>query len=213
MSDEAENLNKCQLYLISPAAIELDKFIDSLHDAFTGGQIGVFQLRLKNVNDDFILKAGKIIRDICWQYGTQFILNDRPDLAAKLDANGVHLGKEDGSLIEARRIIGKDKIIGVSCYDLPDRAIELAEKGADYVAFGAFYPTKTKANTASPNPDILNWWVSNSVVPCVAIGGINPQNCGVLVEKGADFIAVVSYIWEHKMGPKMAVSELLKAIS
>jgi thiamine-phosphate pyrophosphorylase len=206
-------MQNCQLYIISPETIIIDEFKVQLREAIAGGEVAVFQLRLKNVADEFIIQAAKELLPICHEYGVQFILNDRPDIAAKVGADGVHIGEDqDGTLEQARKIMGK-KIIGVSCYGSVDRAMDMAENGADYVAFGAFYPTTTKAPKARPDAEILTWWVTNSTVPCVAIGGINAGNCVPIVKAGADFIAVVSAIWGHKDGATEAVKELSAAIA
>jgi len=173
---------------------------------------GAFQLRLKDVTDDEVRRAGEVILPICHEYGVQFILNDKVHLVSKLGANGVHVGGDDGDVAEIRSIIGNKAVLGVSCYASKDRAISAGEGGADYVSFGAFYETKTKEPKGRPDPDILTWWSSYAELPCAAIGGIKPNNCGVLVEAGADFVAVVSYVWEHKDGPGRAVAEFNKAI-
>jgi thiamine-phosphate pyrophosphorylase len=204
--------NSCQLYIISPETLDPLDFKPRLEEALKDGYVSVFQLRLKNISDDEIIRAAEILMPVCHQYNVQFILNDHPALAAKIGADGVHVGEEkDGTYSDARKIMGK-KIIGVSCYGSIDRAMDFAEQGADYVAFGAFYPTTTKTPKARPEADILTWWVTNSTVPCVAIGGINAQNCAPLVQAGADFIAVVSAIWNHPKGEREAVKELAEAI-
>lgn len=200
------------LYVISPPSIELESFSEKLNHAFEGGEISAFQLRLKNTDDDFILRAAEKLIPVCHQNNCMFIMNDRPDLAAKSGADGIHIGNDDGSIENARKIIGKNKIIGTSCYDNQDYAIEAGEKGADYIAFGAFYPTTTKETKSKPSPDILKWWSTNSVIPCVAIGGINADNCSILVEHGADFIAVISAVWNDAEGSKKAVEKLHRAI-
>lgn len=202
-----------QLYIISPEKIEIEPFKQELEQSLSTGKVAVFQLRLKKISDDEIVSYGKELLSICQKYSVQFILNDRPDLAKKIGADGVHIGEEqDGTLQNARKIIGKDKIVGVSCYGSTDRAIQMAEAGADYVAFGAFFPTKTKEPKARPEPEILKWWVTNCTVPCVAIGGIKADNCSQIVKAGADFIAVVSAIWEHPKGTGFATEELFNAI-
>jgi len=202
-----------QLYIISPEKIDLPKFKVDLKNALEDGHVAVFQLRLKNISDEEIIKAGKELLPICHEYGVQFILNDQSDLAMRIGADGVHIGEEqDGTVEQARKILGKRKIIGVSCYGSVDRAMDMAEAGADYVAFGAFYPTTTKEPKARPDAEILTWWVTNSEIPCVAIGGIKAENCSPLVKAGADFIAVVSAIWNHSKGSKEAVKELSLAI-
>lgn len=207
----------CRLYLISPPSIDLPKFSEKLKQAFDGGDVGSFQLRLKNVGDDEILKAAGILLPICRERGVAFILNDRADLAAKAGADGVHLGQDDDSIKSARKLLGNDAVIGVSCHDSKHLAMEAGEDGADYVAFGAFYPTTSKSPEALakygvPTPEILNWWQTYMVLPCVAIGGINPQNCLPLVRAGADFIAVITAVWDHPQGAKQAVAEFNKAI-
>ncbi len=200
--------NSCGLYLISPAAFKLDEFAVKLEQAFSGGKIDVFQLRLKNANDEEIIAACKILMPICHTHGANFILNDKVDLVNKVGADGVHIGIEDCGPAEARMKLGKSKIIGVSCYDQGDRAIDAAEAGADYVAFGAFYDTQTKTPRGRPQPEILKWWTTNSVIPCVAIGGIKHHNCAPLIANNADFIAVVTAVWDDAAGPAEAVKKL-----
>ncbi|MCE2926051.1 MAG: thiamine phosphate synthase [Rickettsiales bacterium] len=210
----------CRLYLISPPAIDLTKFSESLKAAFEGGDIGCFQLRLKNASDDQILKAAEKLLPICRAHEAAFIMNDRPDLAVKCGADGVHLGQEDLETMpvpKAREIVGEQSIIGVSCHDSRHLAMEAGEAGADYVAFGAFYPTKSKdaaklAKYGVPTAEILSWWAENTVLPCVAIGGMTPSNSVPLVRAGADFIAVITAVWEHPDGPKQAVVEFNQAM-
>ena len=214
--DNASKHN-CRLYLISPPAIELAKFSDKLKLAFDGGDVGSFQLRLKNSNDDEILRAAEMLIPICREREVAFILNDSPELAKKSGADGVHLGQDDGSVKTARKIVGSDSVIGVSCHDSKHLAMVAGEDGADYVAFGAFYPTTSKspevlAKYGTPAPEILNWWQTYMVLPCVAIGGINPPNCLPLVRAGADFIAAITAVWNHPESPKKAVEEFNKAI-
>ena len=134
-------------------------------------------------------------------------MNDRPDLAAELDCDGVHVGEEDMPYAEARRLLGPDRIVGVTCGDSRHRAVVAAEVGADYVAFGAFFPSATKAAKHRAHPELLRDWSETTVVPCVAIGGITQENCGPLVEAGADFLAVIGAIWSHPRGPRAAVGE------
>ena len=202
----------CRLYLISPPAIDLSVFAEKLEDAFSGGDIGSFQLRLKGASDEDILKAAEVLIPICHEHEAAFIMNDRPDLALACNADGVHLGQDDWSVKKSRALLGENRVIGVSCHDSKHLAMEAGENGADYVAFGAFYPTTSKSAEAlakwgTPKPDILTWWQEFMVLPCVAIGGINPGNCGTLVEAGADFIAVITAVWSHPEGPGKAVAE------
>jgi thiamine-phosphate pyrophosphorylase len=148
-----------------------------------------------------------ILKPIAQDRGVAFIMNDRPDLAAELDCDGVHVGEEDMPYAEARRLLGPDRIVGVTCGASRDRAITAAEAGADYVAFGAFFPSTTKAAKHHADPELLRDWSETTVVPCCAIGGITQENCGPLVEAGADFLAVIGAIWSHPEGPRTAVRE------
>ena len=197
-----------RLYLISPPALDPDEFARDLKEALAGGDVASLQLRLKDVGDDIIHRATRILKPIAQERGIAFIMNDRPDLAAELDCDGVHVGEEDIPYAEARRLLGPDRIIGVTCGASRDRAITAAEAGADYVAFGAFFPSPTKLATKHrAEPELLRDWSETTVVPCCAIGGITQQNCGPLVEAGADFLAVISAIWSHPKGPRAAVAE------
>ncbi len=197
-----------QLYLISPPNINLEEFAELLNKVLALKVVKVFQLRLKDCNEEQLLNSARTLLSVCHKHGIQFILNDYPDLAHKIGADGVHIG-EEANYKDARTIIGSNKIIGVSCYDSIDRAIDFAEKGADYVSFGAFFPTTTKIAKATPKPEIIKHWVTNSIVPCVAIGGINLDNAKILVDQGADFIAVISSVWNSK-DPLQAIRDLSK---
>ncbi|MEN8197582.1 MAG: thiamine phosphate synthase, partial [Pseudomonadota bacterium] len=150
---------------------------------------------------------------ICHEHDVAFLVNDRPDLAAQCGADGVHVGQQDTGYEEARRIMGPDAIVGVTCHDSRDLALRAAEAGADYVAFGAFFPTATKERKFAPEPDLLQWWHDITVVPSVAIGGIKIENCGTLVEAGADFIAVVTGVWDYPDGPAAAVAAFNKVLA
>lgn len=166
------------------------------------------QLRLKAVDDAAVRHAARILQPIAQERGVAFIMNDRPDLAAELDCDGVHVGEEDMPYAEARRLLGPDRIVGVTCGDSRHRAIAAAEAGADYVAFGAFFPSATKAGAKyRARPELLSDWSETTVVPCVAIGGITQENCAPLVEAGADFLAVIGAIWSYKHGPRAAVRD------
>ncbi len=195
----------CQLYIVSPPAIEIAKFSDSLKAAFDGGPVAAFQLRLKNVPDAVILAACDALMPICNAADVAFLLNDRADLAKLAGADGVHLGQSDGSIADARALLGKDAQIGRTCHDSRHLAMEAGEQGADYVAFGAFYETTTKPSHYRPEPPILTWWTTISQLPCVAIGGITPANAAPIVAAGADFIAVVNAVWLHPLGPDAGV--------
>jgi len=196
-----------RLYLITPPALDPERFAGALEEALTGGDVASLQLRLKEVDDDAIRRATRILKPIVQERDVAFIMNDRPDLAAELDCDGVHVGEEDAPYAEARRLLGPDKIIGVTCGASRHRAITAAEAGADYVAFGAFFPSTTKAAKHHADPELIRDWSETTVVPCCAIGGITQHNCGSLVEAGADFLAVIGAIWSHPEGPRAAVAD------
>jgi thiamine-phosphate pyrophosphorylase len=203
---EREARPACQLYVISPPRIEVPAFADRLKAALDGGPVAAFQLRLKDLGDDEVLRACEVLLPVCRDRDVAFILNDRADLAKRAGADGVHLGQGDGGIAEARSLLGAGAQIGRTCHDSRHLAMEAGEQGADYVAFGAFYDTTTKPSHYRPTPDILRWWVTLSQLPCVAIGGIFPHNAAPLVEAGADFIAVVRAVWEHEGGPGAGVA-------
>jgi thiamine-phosphate pyrophosphorylase len=196
----------CRLYLVSPPRLSAANFLIPLRESLNGGDVASFQLRLKHVSDDEIRRTVDTLRPIVQANDTAFILNDRPDLAAELGCDGVHLGQEDASYAEARRYLSKG-IVGVTCHDSRHLAMEAGDAGADYVAFGAFFPTQTKEPKTSADIGLLRWWSETMVVPCVAIGGITVQNAPALIEAGADFIAVSAGVWEHPEGPEAAVRQ------
>ena len=198
--------SRCRLYLITPPKLELPAFIDTLADALSGGDVACVQLRLKDVSDAEILRIGAALKPIIQAADAAFILNDRPDLAAKLDADGVHVGQSDASFAEARAALGRDRIVGVTCHDSRDLAYAAAEAGADYVAFGAFHPTGTKEPSHWAEPELLEIWQETMETPCVAIGGITVANAEPLVRAGADFLAVSAGVWAHPEGPRAAVA-------
>ena len=206
-ADRFEKHNRrppCQLYLISPPAIDAG-FVDRLAAAFDGGDVAAFQLRLKGVDDDAIARAAEPLQKLCADRDVAFIINDSIALAQRLGADGVHLGQGDGDPREARKILGPSVQIGVTCHDSRHLAMEAGEAGADYVAFGAFYPTTTKETLYRPDPSILSWWVTVFELPCVAIGGITAENAAPLVAAGADFLAVSGAVWSHEGGPGAGV--------
>lgn len=203
---ERERRPACQLYLISPDTIG-PEFAPVLKRALDGGPVAAFQLRLKNVGDDHILRTAEALMPICAAQEAAFLLNDRMDLAASLGCDGVHLGQSDGDPKAARALLGPKAQIGRTCHDSRHLAMEAGEAGADYVAFGAFFPTNTHTTNYRPDPSILAWWATLSGIPSVAIGGITPANARPLIEAGADFIAVVSAVWRHPQGSGAAVRE------
>lgn len=196
----------CQLYVVSPPAIVPANFAEKLKAALDGGPVAAFQLRLKDVSDTDVLRACEALLPVCNAADVAFILNDRADLAKAVGADGVHLGQSDGSVAEARALLGREAQIGRTCHDSRHLAMEAGEDGADYVAFGAFYDTTTKPSHYRPAPEMLGWWTTISQLPCVAIGGIFPDNAAPLVAAGADFIAVVRAVWDHADGPGAGVA-------
>lgn len=195
----------CQLYLISPPTIG-DDFVDRLAQAFDGGEVAAFQLRLKGLDDDAIAAAAGPLQALCAEREVAFIINDSVALAQRLGADGVHLGQGDGDPKEARKLLGPKVQIGVTCHDSRHLAMEAGEAGADYVAFGAFFPTTTKEVTHHAEPSVLGWWTTLFELPCVAIGGVTADNAGPLVAAGADFLAVSGAVWNHPQGPTAGVA-------
>ena len=183
-----------QLYLISPQEVG-GAFPDRLAAALSGGPVGAFQLRVKDVSDHELARLAEPLQRICADAGVAFIVNDSMTLAKRLGADGVHLGQSDGDIREARDLLGPSAQIGKTCHDSRHFAMEAGEAGADYVAFGAFYPTTTKPSNYRPQPALLSWWSSLFEIPCVAIGGITPQNAQPLLDAGADFLAVCQAVW------------------
>jgi thiamine-phosphate pyrophosphorylase len=188
----------CRLYLITPPRLDdLAAFGHRLAHALDAGDVAALQIRLKGTPDDVIAAATDALAPIAHARGVAVIMNDRPDLAARLGCDGVHVGQSDASYAEARRIVGKDRMVGVTCHDSRHLAMEAAEAGADYVAFGAFFPTTTKEAATRADPEILTIWQETMEVPCVAIGGINSTNARPLARAGADFLAVSAGVWSH----------------
>ena len=201
----------CQLYLISPQEVG-GSFPDRLKAALAGGPVAAFQLRVKDVDGHELARLAEPLQRICADADVAFIVNDSVSLAKRLDADGVHLGQSDGDPREARAILGPSKQIGVTCHASRHLAMDAGEAGADYVAFGAFYPTTTKPSDYRPDPSILSWWASVFEIPCVAIGGITPANAGPLVAAGADFLAVCQAVWSAD-DPAAAVSAFESVIA
>ncbi|WP_395623054.1 thiamine phosphate synthase [Sphingomonas daechungensis] len=198
----------CRLYLISPQDVG-GGFADRLKAACDTGEVAAFQLRVKDVGEHELARWAEPLQRICADAGTAFIVNDSIGLAKRLGADGVHLGQGDGDVREARAVLGPGAQIGVTCHDSRHLAMSAGEAGADYVAFGAFYPTLTKPSSYRPDPSILSWWSSVFEIPCVAIGGITPQNAEPLVRAGADFLAVCQAVWGEEDVAKV-VTEFAK---
>ncbi len=203
---------RCQLYLISPAEVGGD-FPEVLARALDAGGVAAFQFRVKGLDDHAAALLAEPLQKICSERDVAFIVNDSISLAKRLGADGVHLGQGDGDIRDARAYLGKDSQIGVTCHDSRHLALEAGEAGADYVAFGAFYPTTTKAVSHQAKPAVLRWWHVWSEVPSVAIGGITVDNAAPLIEAGADFLAVSAGVWQHPQGPEAAVAEFNRLLA
>lgn len=199
------DFNRTQLYLITPPKLDLAAFPDILARTLDAGRVACLQLRLKDTGEDDLRRAIDILKPIAQERSVAFLLNDDPVLAAQTGCDGVHVGQQDATYAEAREAMGPDATVGVTCHDSRHLAMEAAEQGADYVAFGAFFPTTTKDPKARADPEILNWWSHDMTVPAVAIGGITVENCPPLISAGTDFLAVVAGVWDYEEGPAEAV--------
>ncbi|CAN1521192.1 ThiE Thiamine monophosphate synthase [Sphingomonadaceae bacterium] len=195
---------KCQLYLISPLNVDGD-FPVRLEEALTAGPVAAFQFRVKGIDQHKAAELAAPLQEICARHDVAFIVNDSISLAKRIGADGVHLGQDDGDPREAREILGRDAQIGVTCHNSRHLAMEAAEAGADYVAFGAFFPTSTKEVKHQAEIETVELWSQFTEVPCVAIGGITTQNASEVINAGADFIAVSSGVWNYADGPAAAV--------
>lgn len=184
----------CQLYLISPLDVS-GAFPDRLARALDAGSVAAFQFRVKGIDEHQAARLAEPLQAICASREVAFIVNDSIALAKRLGADGIHLGQDDGTVAEARQRLGREAQIGVTCHDSRHLAMEAGEAGADYVAFGAFFPSSTKETRHQAGLDLLEWWQALMEIPCVAIGGITPENCAPLVTAGADFLAVSGAVW------------------
>lgn len=202
----------CRLYLITPQRFDPLAFRDSLAAALDAGDVACLQLRLKGATEDDIARATEALMPIAAARDVAFLLNDNAALAVKLGCDGAHLGQGDGNHAEARRLL-VGRILGITCHASRHLAMEAGDLGAEYVAFGAFYPTETKETVHRATPDILAWWHDLFEIPSVAIGGITAENCTPLVQAGADFLAVVGAVWSHPDGPAAGVRAMNTAIS
>lgn len=202
----------CQLYLISPLDVGGD-FPQQLQSALEAGPVAAFQFRVKDIDQDEAANLAEPLKAICDAQDVAFIVNDDVALAKRLGADGVHLGQGDDDLKDARAELGDQVQIGITCHDSRHLAMEAGEGGANYVAFGAFFPTETKETHHRPEADLLQWWSNIMEIPCVAIGGITPDNCQPLVEAGADFLAVSGSVWNDPKGPAQAVKRFAEILS
>jgi thiamine-phosphate pyrophosphorylase len=203
----------CRVYLITPPKLDPTSFANQLAAALDAGDVAAVQLRLKDVDDDAWRRTIDVLRPVTQQHDVAFLLNDRADLVRETGSDGAHVGQEDMPAREARQLMGANAILGVTCKGSRDLAMQAGEDGADYVAFGAFFPSGTKEVTRFIGPDILQWWSELMELPCCAIGGITAENCAPLVQAGTDFLAVVGAVWNHPDGPAAGVRTLNAAIA
>jgi thiamine-phosphate pyrophosphorylase len=203
----------CRVYLITPPKLDPASFANQLAAALDAGDVAAVQLRLKDVDDDAWRRTIDVLRPVTQQHDVAFLLNDRADLVRETGSDGAHVGEEDMPAREARQQMGANAILGVTCKGSRDLAMQAGEDGADYVAFGAFFPSGTKEVTRFISRDILQWWSELMELPCCAIGGITAENCAPLVQAGADFLAVVGAVWNHPDGPAAGVRTLNAAIT
>jgi thiamine-phosphate pyrophosphorylase len=201
----------CRLYLITPPALDA-AFPDTLAAALDAGDVACLQLRLKDATRDEVKRWTERLLPIAQSRDVAFLLNDDAQLAAQLGCDGAHLGQGDGDHDTARKLLG-DRILGITCHDSRHLAMEAGERGADYVAFGAFFPTTTKDTKHHAQPELLEWWSELMEIPCVAIGGITAANCAPLVRAGADFLAVVGAVWNHPEGAAAGIRAMNAAIA
>jgi len=202
----------CQLYLISPLDVGGD-FPEQLKSALEAGSVAAFQFRVKDIAQDDAALLAEPLKVMCDAHDVAFIVNDDVELAKRLGADGVHLGQGDGDLKDARAELGDQVQIGITCHDSRHLAMEAGEGGANYVAFGAFFPTQTKETHHRPEVDVLQWWSNIMEIPCVAIGGITSENCQSLIDAGADFLAVSGAVWKDPKGPAHAVKRFADILS
>ena len=197
-------MSRCQLYLLTPPRIDAG-FAPLLDAVLAENVAAVLQVRLKDQPENQLPGLIPPLVKVAKRHGVTVLMNDRPDLAVQFGMDGVHVGQEDAPYAQARAAVGKTGIVGVTCHDSRHLAMTAADKGADYVAFGAMYPTATKSPKASASVELIEWWSEVFEVPCVAIGGITPENASPVIEAGADFIAVSAGVWSHPSGPGEAV--------
>lgn len=203
--------DRCRLYLVTPPAFDPLAFRDTLASALDAGDVASVQLRLKDAEDDVLKRAIDALRPVTQARQVAFLLNDNPALAVETGCDGAHVGQSDMPAAAARKLIG-DLVLGVTCHDSRDLAMAAGEDGADYVAFGAFFPTATKEVVHHAELELLQWWSDLMELPSVAIGGITAANCAPLVQAGANFLAVVGAVWNHPEGAAAGVRAMNAAI-
>jgi len=210
--DGLVNADGCRLYIITPEQVDPGTFPDLLAQALDAGDVAAVQLRLKNVADDDWKRAIDALRPIAEARRVRFLLNDRADLVADTGCDGAHVGQEDTPAREARRLMGADRTLGVTCKSSRDLANRAVQDGADYVAFGAFFPSTSKQVTNVADPEILRWWSGRRTVPSCAIGGITAANLAPLVRAGANLLAIIGGVWSYPGGPAAGVRAINAAI-
>ena len=203
-----DDSSKPLIYLISPSKIDIKTFPGILSKVLETQVVNVFQLRLKNYKDSDLISITSLLYKICIKKNVTFILNDRVDIAKKLNVDGVHLGKEDGSIKNARNILGNLKIIGSSCYNNISLSIKSQNLGANYIAFGAFFKTETKENTSRIILSDFKNIRKNVNIPIVGIGGLNKFNIKKLIYFKPDFLAFCSSIWNTKRTPQIEIKSI-----
>lgn len=204
---QKEKIEPCKLYLLTPPVIEPKSFAEQLTRTIGTAPdiVGAVQLRLKDIETGDFIRAAETLAPVCNAFDIPLIINDRPDVAYESGADGVHLGQDDASYGNARELLGDDALIGITCHASRHLAMIAGEQGANYVAFGAFFPTDSKETEHHADPDILAWCSEVTILPSVAIGGITPDNCEPLVAAGADYLAVIGSVWNHPDGPEAGI--------
>lgn len=182
------------LYVVTPDWDDTQKLVDTTEAAIRGGA-SLVQYRHKTASDALRLTQAKALQAVCREYGVSFIVNDFVELAADIDADGVHVGGTDMAVAKARAIIGPDKIVGSSCYGELERAVTAEKEGASYAAFGGFYPSRVKKYAVTTSPDIIAQAKDSIHIPVVVIGGMTPDNIAPLIAQGADMVAAVSGVY------------------
>ena len=210
----AQTKEPCELYLLTPDTIEdVAAFSAELDAVLATGLVPVVQVRLKGVDDEVFTDTAERLKEVCHKHDVALIVNDRADVAKAIGADGVHIGQDDMSLNEARKLLGDDFDIGVTCHNSRHLAYEAGEGGANYVAFGAFFPSSTKEDAEKADIEILQMWEEVTDIPCVAIGGITPENCRSVADAGAHFVAVCAGVWQHEVGAVAAVKAYHEALT
>jgi len=202
----------CRLYLITPPRIEPAAFAETLAGALDAGDVACVQLRLPDAAREARIAAAEALRPVCHARDVALVIDEDPEAARAARLDGVHLA-DPRAIGHARDVLGDEAIVGVDCGGSRHAAMSAAEKDASYVSFGAFFPSPTLPEAPLADPEILAWWNELMVVPCVAVGGVAPENCAPLIAAGADFLAASSAVWDHPAGPAAAVAAFDEAIA